>query len=117
MNEPFRLEVAAPSPKVAVVRVHGHLDARNAGTLLAQCRDVVREGKHLVLNLAGVSFISSSGIGALLALVEELQQTDYTVRLAEVSPAVDSVIRLLNLDQILSIDTTEQAAREALEAA
>jgi anti-anti-sigma factor len=116
MNEPFRLEVVTATPKVAVVRIHGHLDARNANELLSRCREVAL-GRHLVLNLAGVSFISSSGIGALLALVEEFQQTEFFVRLADVSPAADSVIRLLNLDQILSIDPTEQGAREALNAA
>lgn len=117
MNEPFRLEIVAASAKVTVVRIHGHLDARNASALLAECRDVARVGKRLVLNLAGVSFISSSGIGALLALVEEYHEAANSVRLAEVSPAADSVIRLLNLDQILAIDATEQAARDAVEAA
>jgi anti-anti-sigma factor len=116
MNEPFHLEVDTPAPRLAVVRIHGYLDAHNAAELLATCREVAQE-KHLVLNLAGVSFIASSGIGALLALVEEFQQTDYFVRLAEISPASDSVIRLLNLDQILSIDPTESAALEAMKAA
>ncbi|HYM82006.1 MAG TPA: STAS domain-containing protein [Candidatus Limnocylindria bacterium] len=113
----FRLEVVPASPRTDVVRVHGHLDARSATTLLSQCRMVAQEGKHLVLNLAGVAFISSSGIGALLALVEEHNQTPYQVRLTEVSPAADSVIRLLNLDQILAIDATEEASRQAVEAA
>jgi len=39
------------------------------------------------------------------------------VRLARVSPAVDSVIRLLNLQQFLSISPTEEQATSTLEAA
>ena len=54
---------------------------------------------------------------ALLALVEECRQSRIRVRIAEVPPAVDSVIRLLNLDQFLSIDATEADSRSELEAA
>ena len=117
MSEALSFEVAALSPRTTVVRVQGHLDARNARALLARCREVAQEGRHLVLNLAGVTFIASSGLGALLALIEEHHQTPYRVRLAAISPAADSVIRLLNLDQLLAIDATEQEALEAAEAA
>jgi anti-sigma B factor antagonist len=75
---------------------------------------VRRSGKNLVLNLAGVSFIASSGVGALLALMEEFRKGPGCLRLVEVSPAVRSVVKLLNLERFLSIDGSEQQAFEAL---
>ena len=117
MNPEFVIETIAQTPGTIVLRVTGRLDARSAPVLTARCREVRGQGCHLVLNLAGVSFIASSGIGALLALVEEFRQSEYRVRLAAVSPAVESVVRLLNLDPFLTIDATEADATAALRAA
>jgi anti-sigma B factor antagonist len=117
VSSEFDIETIASGERTAVLRVRGRLDARSAPVLTARCAEVRKEGRHLILNLSGVSFLASSGVGALLALVEEYHQSTSRVRLVEVSPAVDSVIRLLNLDQFLAIDPTEAAALSMLEAA
>jgi anti-anti-sigma factor len=117
MSSEFRIEEIASTKRAAVLRVHGRLDIRSASTLTARCAEVRTAGRHLVLNLAGVSFIASSGIGALLALVEEYRQARLQVRLASVSAPVDSVVRLLNLEQFLHLDSSEEEATAAVEAA
>jgi len=73
--------------------------------------------QHLVLNLAEVPFISSSGIGALLALAEDFTQERRAIRIAAASPAVDSVLRLLNLEGFLALDPTEADSVQGLKAA
>jgi anti-sigma B factor antagonist len=117
MNPDFELEANEAGARTIVLRLRGRLDARGASILTTKCGAVRAAGRDLVLNLAGVSFIASSGVGALLALVEEFRQSRIRVRIAEVPPTVDSVIRLLNLDQFLSIDATEADSCAALEAA
>jgi anti-anti-sigma factor len=117
MTPDLEIESSDAGERACVLRLRGRLDARGASALTARCAAVRATNRHLVLNLAGVTFIASSGVGALLALVEECRQSRTRVRLAEVPPAVDSVIRLLNLDQFLSIDATEGDARSELEAA
>jgi anti-sigma B factor antagonist len=117
MSPRFRTETADGTPRMAVVRVFGEVDPRSAPTLVQQCRRFAHEGRGLVLNLAGVEFLSSSGIGALLALVEEFRQTGHPFVIAECSPAADSVIRLLNLDQFLTLATTEREALNEARAA
>ena len=110
MIAPFVIERGPASDHSVVVRVRGELDARNAPGLVQACAQVRRDGKSLVMNLAGVSFIASSGIGALLALVEEFRQGPGSLRLVSISPAVRSVVTLLNIDRFLGIDEDEQAA-------
>jgi anti-anti-sigma factor len=117
MSFEFQVESIASRKTVTVLRVRGRLDARSASALTADCAEVRRAGRHLVLNLSEVSFIASSGIGALLALVEEFRQAHLRVRLAAVSPPVDSIVRLLNLEQFLHLETSEEDATAALEAA
>lgn len=102
--------------RTALLRVAGRLDTKNATLLLSRCQEVRGAGNSLVLNLSEVSFIASSGVGALLAMVEQFRDSNLQVRFAELSPAVDSVIRLLNLDQFLTIDPDENGSIEALAA-
>ena len=117
MPEEFSVVESPISPGAVALRVSGQLNARSTPILVQKTRDVREQGKHLVLNLAQVTFIASSGIGGLLALVEEYREAGLNVRLVDLSDPVVSVIKLLNLDQFLSIDADERGALDALEAA
>jgi anti-anti-sigma factor len=96
--------------RTAVLRLKGRLDAKTSPILLQRVSDIQANGQNLVLNLAEVSFMGSSGIGALLVLVEQFQEQAGVVRLASPSPAVEAVIKLLNLDRFLAVDPTEEKA-------
>ena len=117
MSGLFELQQFEHSSRVTVLRLRGHLDARSAGQLTARAAAVRAAGRHLVLNLSGVEISASSGVGALLALVEEFRRSPASVRLCDVSPTVSSVIQLLNLDPFLPQDGDESTSCGALEAA
>lgn len=117
MTPDFEIESVNAGAHTTVLRVRGRLDARGAQKLMSSCNEVRGLRRHVVLNLGGVSFVASSGVGALLALVEEFRQSDSKLRLAQVPPAVDSVIHLLNLRPFLSISPDETHATSELEAA
>jgi anti-sigma B factor antagonist len=114
MPEPFHLDPVVVDERTTILRVRGRLDSTSAGMLVQKCATIRGTGRNLVLNLSEVSFIASSGVGALLALAEQFQDAANAVRLVSLSPAVDSVIRLLNLDQFLPIAASEQDAIAAL---
>jgi len=115
MPDQFNVSKTESAGGTVLLRVNGQLDSKSAPQLVSQCGTVRSAGKNLVLNLSGVSFIASSGVGALLALVEQFREHGKSVRFVLLSPAVESVIRLLNLDQFLTIDRTEADAVSALE--
>jgi anti-anti-sigma factor len=117
MPEEFSVEESPLFEYAVALRVTGQLNARSTPLLVEKTREVRDRGRHLVLNLSRVTFIASSGIGGLLALVEEYREAGLTVRLADLSQPVVSVIKLLNLDQFLTIDVDEDESRNALEAA
>jgi anti-anti-sigma factor len=96
--------------RTAVLRLKGRLDIKTSPILLQRVSEIQANGQNLVLNLAEVSFMGSSGIGALLVLVEQFQEQAGVVRLASPSPAVEAVIKLLNLDRFLAIDPSEDKA-------
>jgi anti-anti-sigma factor len=113
MSEQVSFEVAAGPGGLDVLRVSGRLDARTSPQLIEQCVPVRDRGKHLILNLKGVTFLSSSGIGSLLALTEEFRERGASLRLAEPSATVREAVELLNLQEFLALyDTEADAARE-----
>lgn len=116
MPESFEIESIESSDLAMVLRIRGQMNAKSTPALLEKCRGYQSERKHVVLNLSGVTFIASSGVGALLALVEDFRESGLRLRIAEMSPVVESVIQLLNLHDFLGIDPTEAAALAAVAA-
>lgn len=114
MPESFRLSETEPSPTTTVIRVMGELNASTTPLLVNRCEELRRAKRNVVLNLTSVSFIASNGIGGILATVESFKDHGLGVRLAALSSAVESVVKLLNLDQFLKIDPTEGDSVSAL---
>jgi len=115
MSHEFDVVVEEENDLATVFRVTGRLDAKNAQELLRKAKDARERGKkRLIINLAQVSFVASSGIGALLALTEEFQDLGGAVHLVALSEAVSSVVELLNLTQFLRIGENEREVLQAL---
>jgi anti-sigma B factor antagonist len=98
-----------------VIDVSGEVDMYNAHRL----KDVVRGmlEKHVaifILNLKRVTYIDSSGIGALLAVNALLAQEGLAFRIVNVSRSVMRVIELTKLAGFLPIEATEIEAIESI---
>lgn len=100
--------------RVAVLRIEGRLDALTAPGLLAACDPLQTRGRHLVLDLARVTFLGSSGVGALLVLAEQAREREGTLQLVALSDATRGVIELLDLVPYFVIHANERAALAAL---
>ena len=102
--------------RTAVLRVRGRLDASTAPTLLKRCAQIQANGQNLALNLSGVTYLGSSGVGAMLVLVEQFQEQAGAVHFAELSESARAVVELLDLGEYLIIHATESEALTALAA-
>ena len=118
MKSPAELEIteSACDGRTAVLRLRGRLDASTASALLEHRAALQGDGQNLVLNLAEVSFLGSSGVGAMLVLVERFAERAGAVHFAAPSQAVRSVVDLLELGEHLPIHATEDEAVRALAA-
>src|SRR5438445_13576206 len=113
MTEALQFEDTGGEGRAEVIRLRGRLDARTSPLLLERCASVRDIGGNLVLNMRGVSFVSSSGIGSLLALTEEFRERGGCLSLAESSPGVRETIELLNLEEFLTVYDSEEQALKA----
>jgi len=69
---------------------------------------------HVILDLSGVDFVDSSGLGAIVAAMKQLSR-DKQMDLAGLTPNVDKVFRLTRMDSIFTIH--ENAADPVIRAA
>jgi len=98
-------------PKVIAVQVlEDRIDAATALQFKERMRDISRTGdQRLVLDLARVQFLDSSGLGAIVA-VKKLLGPDRVMELAGLSPTVEKVFRLTRMDSVFTIHPTLEAA-------
>ncbi|MEL6914855.1 MAG: STAS domain-containing protein [Pseudomonadota bacterium] len=98
-----------------VVKVN---DSRIDAAVAIQFKDAVRavtaDGpRRVVLDLSDVSFIDSSGLGAVVAVKKLLKDT-HTLELVGLTPVVAKVFKLTRMDTIFTIHRDMAAAVPAL---
>jgi anti-sigma B factor antagonist len=73
-------------------------------------KKLITEKKRLVLNLAGVTFIDSGGLGTLVALYTSAQNSGGRIKLANLTQRVGDLLHLTKLVTIFEIFDNEQQA-------
>jgi anti-sigma B factor antagonist len=85
--------------------VYGEIDIATADQVRNAICDQILSGRHVTVNLNGVSFMDGSGIRALLAANNAARWAGVTMRLAHAeSRAVELVLRATKADEVLTID-------------
>ncbi len=96
-----------------VVQVSGRLDATWAEHLLGVVREIVREGHHQVrLDAAGLEYLSSAGIRALLRIRREVEAVNGSFGVVRAASFVQETLRMSGLGALLRLEE-ESAIAEA----
>ncbi|MBI4899048.1 MAG: STAS domain-containing protein [Actinobacteria bacterium] len=87
---------------VSVIRVEGRLNMVAAPELRDVVAQAVASGRtRLVVDLSGVEFMDSSGLGALIGALKTTRQAGGDLRIASPGEQVTMVLQLSNVDRIL----------------
>ena len=100
-----KLEIRETAGITVVVPAGPRLDAEVAPHLRTTLIDLIERGaRKIVLDLAAVEFIDSSGLGALVSALKRLRQTDPSadIRLAHVQAPVRAVLEIIRLHRVFS---------------
>src|SRR5689334_5677935 len=105
--KPFVVEIIEPSagqPEVLDVRVSGFLDAHTVVSF-EKTMDELLEGRYsrLIVDLAGLNYISSAGIGALMVLLQQLRRRQGELVILRPSSKVFTILDLLGFTKIFHI--------------
>ncbi|HWI41985.1 MAG TPA: STAS domain-containing protein [Nocardioides sp.] len=92
----------AETDGAVVLSPRGRLNLTSASRLKQAVDDEVGKGKaRLVLDLAELEFIDSSGLGAIVSGLKAARQAGGDLRIAAAGEQVLTVLKLTNLDRIL----------------
>lgn len=100
-------------PGVAVVSPEGDLTLNEAPTVRQELEDLVGEGTNVVVvDLSRVTFIDSSGLGALISGMKAARHAGGQLRLARLPEVLRPAFEHTNLLRIFPhFDTVELACR------
>lgn len=97
--------------RVNLVTVSGRIDSSNAADFEGSLKELMSSGHHnLVLNLAGVTYMSSAGLRTLVSTLKECKRKSGDVRLSAPSERVAEVLSLAGLDSLFKVYEVDTAA-------
>ena len=96
---------------VLAVRGVGRLNMVSAAGLRETVAVALAAGRtRIVIDLSGVEFVDSSGLGALIGCLKSARQAGGDLRIAQPTAQVEMVLQLSNLDRVLkSYGSTAEA--------
>jgi anti-sigma B factor antagonist len=99
------------SSGVAVVAPRGDLDMATVQDVRRALAGLLDGGQsRLLIDLDGVGYIDSSGIGALIAAMKQARAAGGDVRLCALQDEVRAIFEITRLVQVMSIHPTRQEA-------
>lgn len=108
----MQLSIQANTQKTIFVELQGEFDALGCREIRLSLEQLVEDfgDREIELNLNDVSFIDSSGIGALVFLFKRLRTQGGQVRLVNVQGQPRELITLLRVDQAMPVSWANSAA-------
>jgi len=88
---------------VTQVVLTGSLDVSGAAEIEPSIRRVVASGQPLIIDMAGVSFVSSQGVRVIVAAAKALAQKGFKTVIVNPRPEIRKVFRIMNLEAIIPI--------------
>ena len=115
MSEEFKVDIKQTEPGIAVLVVHGYLDAHTFEQMDNTINTLYEQKAFkLVVDLSHVPYISSAGAGVFIGAVGTAQDNSGNIVMVNPQPNVREVFDLLGLTQIFLFANDTPAALKLL---
>jgi|SRR5271157_553901 len=104
---PFTLDLEktlGSTDEVAVYQLKGKLSLETVTEFLPKIRQ--EAAPHVVLDMSGVNFLDSAGVGALVSLFVSRRNQGRTFALAALTPQATAVVTVAGLQKLLPVSLT-----------
>ena len=96
---------------IAVVKVSGRIvEGADSAALQKHLDGLMPYGAHILLHLAGVDFIDSSGLGLLVRYLTRTRNAHGNLKLCALSPHIEEVLRVTRLHSAFDPHDSEEEA-------
>ncbi|MBD2627998.1 STAS domain-containing protein [Trichormus variabilis] len=90
--------------KIQILEPTGILNATKGNEIRREINDIVSAGaEKLLIDMKDVTFIDSSGLGALVSVMQSLRKTNGELFVCSINAQVKMIFELTKVDRILQI--------------
>jgi anti-anti-sigma factor len=112
-----RTSMAPAGQPVTVLMPKGRLDMATAWEFRLKLRDCLsKHSPHVVVNLAEVDFIDSSGLTTLVAGLRDAETWQGSFRICQMRPEARLVFEITQMDSVFELFETEEEALASIPA-
>jgi len=99
---------------IVVLKLKGRLDASSAKAMKDKVNALTKENqKSLVVDMKGVDFIDSTGLGTLVACLRSVNKLGGDIKIASLQDQIRAILELTRLHHIFGIYNDGAAAVES----
>ena len=112
MPKPFNVQVTRePAGGVSVLQLEGFVDAHTAPDFERAIQEEIDAAQvKLVVDGAGLTYISSAGLGVFMGFIEEVRDRGGDIKICGLIPKVRQVFELLGFHKVYEILDDRDAA-------
>lgn len=111
----IKVNVRPSDGEAHVVDLVGEIDVYTSPTVKEAITELIDDGHyHLIINLEGVRYIDSTGLGVLIGALKRVREHAGSVNLICTNPQVKKIFDITGLVKIFGIYENEQSAIKAL---
>lgn len=96
---------------IQIVDVFTHRNRKDFTSAVSAFRE--SGGKHLIVNLREVTYIDSAALGLLALTAQQLAAEERRLSLVDPQGTVKQILEMANIDRMIAVFPTEEAAAQA----
>lgn len=108
------LQVETKDPVVIATVMEPTIDAQNGSVFREELKDILKDKVYLVLDLKNLTFIDSSGIGAILSCMRFARSQGGEIILAEPTANVHAILNILQMTRVINVCQSKDEAVDTL---
>lgn len=110
----IRLESKEIQDNIHVVTIEGRVIYETEREFQEMIAGLIKAGKvNIVLNLAGLSYVNSSGLGLIINLLKQTQSVGGDIKLVSLQPDIYNLFSITSLIQVFKIfDSVDDAVAD-----
>lgn len=99
-----------PESNFQLIEVEGEIDASSSIELDNALKEASEKYKIILINLEGLDYISSAGLGVFISYLEELKKQEIQLVIFGLQEKVKEVFAILGLQHLMNIEENKEEA-------
>lgn len=111
----IKIDTRPLGDKFQSVEVHGEIDVYTSPRVKEIITELIDKGNyHLIINLEGVRYIDSTGLGVLIGALKKVREKEGSINLVCNNPQIKKIFNITGLIKIFGIYKDEDEALKTL---